>query len=141
MNNDSRIVQQQIGRELRNDSEVSCRCHLDIPAVIKVPPKLNDGTPFPTTYWLTCPMYNKKIGSLESQGLIKELDKELENNPELKEKWQSRQKSYQTEREKLVKMKMSHSVSPMENPMQIKFARRTIARIMTELSKRNTSKK
>ena len=46
-----------------------------------------------------------------------------------------------TEREKLVKMKMSHLVSPMENPMQIKFARRTIARIMTELSKRNTSKK
>ena len=46
-----------------------------------------------------------------------------------------------TEREKLVKMKMSHSVSPMENPMQIKFVRRKIARIMTELSKRNTSKK
>ena len=46
-----------------------------------------------------------------------------------------------TEREKLVKMKMSHSVSPMENPMQIKFSRKTIARIMTELSKRNTAKK
>ena len=101
VNNDSRIVQQQIGRKLRSDSEVSCRCHLDIPVVIKVPPKLNDGTPFPTTYWLTCPMYNKKIGSLESQGLIKELDKELENNPDLKEKWQSRQKSYQAEREEL----------------------------------------
>ena len=42
VNKDSRIVQQQIGRELRSDSEVSCRCHLDIPAVIKVPPKLND---------------------------------------------------------------------------------------------------
>ena len=46
-----------------------------------------------------------------------------------------------TEREKLVKLKMSHSVSPMENPMQIRFARKTIARVMTELSKRNTSKK
>ena len=45
------------------------------------------------------------------------------------------------EKEKLVKMKMSHSVSPMENPMQIRFSRKTIARIMTELSKRNTSKK
>ena len=45
------------------------------------------------------------------------------------------------EREKLVKMKMSHSVSPMENPMQIKFASKVVARIMTELSKRNTSKK
>ena len=45
-----------------------------------------------------------------------------------------------TERERLVKMKMSHTVSPMENPMQIKFARKTVARIMTELSIRNTSK-
>ena len=71
MNNDSRIVQQQIGRELRSDSEVTCRCHLDIPAVIKVPPKLNDGTPFPTTYWLTCPMYNKKIGSFLLSTAIK----------------------------------------------------------------------
>ena len=46
-----------------------------------------------------------------------------------------------TEREKLIKMKMSHAVSPMENPLQIKFTRKTIARVMTELSKRrNTSK-
>ena len=46
-----------------------------------------------------------------------------------------------TEREKLIKMKMSHAVSPMENPLQIKFTRETIARVMTELSKRrNTSK-
>ena len=46
-----------------------------------------------------------------------------------------------TEREKLIKMKMSHAVSPMENPLQIKFARKAIARVMTELSRRrNTSK-
>ena len=46
-----------------------------------------------------------------------------------------------SEREKLIKMKMSHAVSPMENPLQIKFTRKTIARVMTELSKRrNTSK-
>ena len=46
-----------------------------------------------------------------------------------------------TEREKLIKMKMNHAVSPMENPLQIKFTRKAIARVMTELSKRrNTSK-
>ena len=46
------------------------------------------------------------------------------------------------EREKLIKMKMSHAVSPMENPLKIKFTRKAIARVMTELSKRrNTSKK
>jgi len=45
------------------------------------------------------------------------------------------------ERERLIKMKMSHAVSPMENPLQIKFTRKTIARVMTEISKRrNTSK-
>ena len=46
-----------------------------------------------------------------------------------------------TERERLVKMKMSHAVSPLENPMQIKFARKTVARIMTELSRREILKK
>ena len=45
-----------------------------------------------------------------------------------------------SERQKLVKMKMSHSVSPMENPMQIKYSRRIVARIMTEISRRNMSK-
>ena len=45
------------------------------------------------------------------------------------------------EKERLIKMKMSHAVSPLENPLQIRFARKTIARVMTELSKRkNTSK-
>ena len=46
----------------------------------------------------------------------------------------------QVERDRLVKMKMSHAVSPLENPLQIKFLRKTIARIMTELSRRNISK-
>ena len=46
-----------------------------------------------------------------------------------------------TEKERLVKMKMSHAVSPLENPLQIRFTRKTIARVMTEISKRrNTSK-
>ena len=46
-----------------------------------------------------------------------------------------------TEKERLIKMKMSHAVSPMENPLQIKFTRKMIAKVMTELSKRrNTSK-
>jgi len=38
--------------------------------------------------------------------------------------------------EKLAKMKLSHSVSPMENPIQIKDTRRSVARLKTELTKR-----
>ena len=41
-----------------------------------------------------------------------------------------------SEKERLVKLKMNHSVSPLENPLSIKFARKKIARIMTELSNR-----
>lgn len=36
----------------------------------------------------------------------------------------------------LAKMKLSHAVSPLENPMQIKYTRRTVARLTTELRKR-----
>tara|TARA_B100001142_G_scaffold118468_1_gene120563 strand:+ start:7791 stop:7988 length:198 start_codon:yes stop_codon:yes gene_type:complete len=46
-----------------------------------------------------------------------------------------------TEKERLLKMKMSHAVSPLENPMQIKFARKTVARVMTELSRRKITSK
>ena len=46
-----------------------------------------------------------------------------------------------SEREKLTRMKMSRAVSPLENPLQLKFTRKAIARVMTEISKRrNTSK-
>ncbi len=40
------------------------------------------------------------------------------------------------ERKQLRKLKMNHAVSPLENPMKIKDYRKTVARIMTELRKR-----
>ena len=46
-----------------------------------------------------------------------------------------------SEKERLVKLKMSHAVSPLENPLSIKFSRKKIARIMTELSKRKNTVK
>jgi len=46
-----------------------------------------------------------------------------------------------TEKDKLSKMKMSHEVSPLENPKLITFTRKVIARIKTELSKRRIEAK
>ena len=45
-----------------------------------------------------------------------------------------------TERENLVRMKLNHSLSPLENPLQIKVARKTIARLATELRAREINK-
>ena len=46
-----------------------------------------------------------------------------------------------SEKDKLISLKLSHSVSPLENPQQIKFIRRNIARILTELGFRQKSNK
>lgn len=67
---DAATVEAMLGRPLRADSEVVVRCHLGLPAVIRVPPVLDDGTPFPTLYWLTCPLAVRRISKLESSGLM-----------------------------------------------------------------------
>ena len=41
------------------------------------------------------------------------------------------------EKRQLTKLKLNHAVSPLENPNKIKDYRRTVARIKTELRKRN----
>lgn len=46
----------------------------------------------------------------------------------------------ETERENLVRMKLNHSISPLDNPLQIKVARKTIARLATELRARELNK-
>jgi large subunit ribosomal protein L29 len=45
------------------------------------------------------------------------------------------------QKEVLAKMKLSHAVSPLENPMQIKDIRRGVARLKTELRKRELQAK
>jgi len=45
----------------------------------------------------------------------------------------------ETEKNSLVRMRLNHAVSPLDNPMKLKFARKNIARMMTELNKRQSS--
>ena len=45
------------------------------------------------------------------------------------------------EKTALNKLKMNHTINPVENPMQIRAARKTIARMMTELRKRELTEK
>lgn len=43
---------------------------------------------------------------------------------------------YQEQKDTLKRVKLAHSVSPLENPAQIKQVRRTVARLNTEIRKR-----
>ena len=46
-----------------------------------------------------------------------------------------------SEKNRLNKLRMSHAVSPLENPLSIKYSRKKIARIMTQISLRKKSEK
>ncbi len=73
--NDAAVAAAQIGRPLRSPVDVAVRCHLDLPIVIRVPPILDEGTPFPTTFWLSCPLAVRRIGRLESAGGVRAMDR------------------------------------------------------------------
>jgi len=45
--------------------------------------------------------------------------------------------AFQTTKQKVSELKMAHTLTPLENPMQIRTQRRTVARLNTEISKRN----
>lgn len=71
---DRAVIEIQVGRPLRAGSTVVARCHLGLPVVVQVPPLLDDGTPFPTLFWLTCPLASTRIGRIESSGGVRRME-------------------------------------------------------------------
>ena len=62
---------------------VAHRCPCGDPDVVETAPRLPDGTPFPTTYYLTCPRLTGAISTLEAAGLMREMTDRLDDDPEL----------------------------------------------------------
>jgi uncharacterized protein len=75
---------------------------LGLPTVIKVPPHLDDGTPFPTTYWLTCPLASRRIGRLEAAGGVKQAEARIETDHEFGAAFRGAMARYEAERDALV---------------------------------------
>lgn len=84
------IVKLQIDRDPEGIINITKYCPHNYPAIIKVFPFFNERV-FPTTYWLTCPLLNKKIAVLEDKNWISKMEILLEERDDLKE---SLQKSY-----------------------------------------------
>jgi uncharacterized protein len=75
------LVSAQIGRPARGSPAVVHRCEFGLPTVVRVDPRLEDGTPFPTTFWLTCPVMRSRVGTLEADHAMVGLNERLENEP------------------------------------------------------------
>ncbi|MFM1964427.1 MAG: hypothetical protein RL134_152 [Actinomycetota bacterium] len=81
---DRHAIAQQLGREPRDLLDVAHRCPCGQPDVVITSPRLTDGTPFPTVYYLTCPRAASAVGRLESVGVMREMETRLDEDPELR---------------------------------------------------------
>lgn len=81
---DRLAVQRQLQRPPRGEWAVATRCHLGIPMVVENAPRRDDGTPFPTLYWLTCPLLVKRTSRLEADGWMSAFNDRLDSDPALR---------------------------------------------------------
>lgn len=84
---DRSIVAAQIGRQPRGAQGVSARCAFGLPAVVRTAPILEDGTPFPTLFYLTCPVAVRDLGRLEAHGRMKALNDTLAEDGSLRDEY------------------------------------------------------
>jgi uncharacterized protein len=80
---DRALVERQLGRPPRAFRRVAVRCPFEAPAVTEQAPYDEDGKPFPTTYYLTCPQLVAAVARLEAAGGVERWSAALDEDPEL----------------------------------------------------------
>jgi hypothetical protein len=91
---DAAAVAAQLGREPRGLRAVAHRCPCGLPDVVETAPRLSDGAPFPTLFYLTCPRAASSIGTLEASGLMREMTERLDSDLELAEAYEAAHQDY-----------------------------------------------
>ena len=102
---DEHAVAAQLGRTPRSIHAVGHRCPCGNPDVVTTEPRLDDGTPFPTTFYLTCPRAAGMIGTLEASGLMKEMSARLAEDDALAAAYRSAHEAYLAARAALAEEK------------------------------------
>jgi uncharacterized protein len=110
---DLEAVARQLGREPRGVLEIAYRCPNGEPGVVKTAPKLADGTPFPTLYYLTHPLLTAAASRLETTGLMREMTERLRQDPELASAYRWAHESYLAERDAIESLGTTFSAGGM----------------------------
>jgi hypothetical protein len=100
---DVAAVAAQLGREPRAIHEIGHRCPCGNPDVVTTLPRLPNGTPFPTTFYLTCPRAASRIGTLEGSGLMREMEARLAADPALAAAYRAAHGAYLADRAALAR--------------------------------------
>ncbi|WP_040788696.1 DUF501 domain-containing protein [Nocardia paucivorans] len=96
---DLQIVAEQLGRTPRGVLAIAYRTPDGVPAVVKTAPRLPDGTPFPTLYYLTDPRLTAEASRMESAGVMKEMTARLARDTDLAAAYRAAHESYLAERD------------------------------------------
>jgi hypothetical protein len=117
---DADVIEAQLGRPPRGVHDVAHRCPCGNPDVVTTEPRLEDGTPFPTTFYLTCPRAASMIGTLEASGLMRDMSERLEADPELAEAYAHAHRAYLDFRETIAHVPEIDGVSAGGMPTRVK---------------------
>ena len=95
------VIAEQLGREPRGVVDISYRSPDGTPGVVKTKPRLDDGTPFPTLFYLTDPRLTAEASRLETTGVMKEMTARLESDEELAADYQRAHEAFLAERNEM----------------------------------------
>ncbi|KHL02229.1 DUF501 domain-containing protein [Sinomonas humi] len=95
---DLEVISRQLGRPARDVVEVPARCVCGNPLVAATAPRLSNGTPFPTTFYLTHPVVTSAVSRLEAAGVMNEMNERLSAEPELAAAYRGAHEAYLAER-------------------------------------------
>ncbi|MBY0440542.1 MAG: DUF501 domain-containing protein [Mycobacteriaceae bacterium] len=96
---DLEAVALQLGRAPRGVLQVAYRCPNGEPGVVKTAPRLADGTPFPTLYYLTHPVLTAAASGLESTGVMRQMTERLREDSALRAAYHRAHELYLAERD------------------------------------------
>ncbi len=88
------ILSRQLGRPVRDVVEIPARCVCGNPLVAATSPRLSNGTPFPTTFYLTHPVITSAVSRLEAAGLMNDMNERLTEVPTLAAHYRAAHEAY-----------------------------------------------
>ncbi len=88
------VVARQLGRPPRGVMAIAHRCPCGLPDVVQTAPRLPDGTPFPTLYYLTCPLAAAAVSRLEGAGLMRDMTERLACDAQLRASYRAAHADY-----------------------------------------------
>ncbi|GAB78016.1 hypothetical protein SAMN05421595_0531 [Austwickia chelonae] len=117
---DLKVAAEQLGREVRGVVGVGHRCVCGRPDVLVTSPRLPDGTPFPTIFYVTCPRLTGAISTLESTGLMKDMTERLAQDEELAARYAAAHEDYLARRSSLGDVPEIEGISAGGMPSRVK---------------------